>query len=398
VDREPAVRATDTWNGREAVRLTNGRVELIALVGGGHIAAFRFLDITGLPSQNVLWESPWKTYEPNDPWSDEMSSRYGPRVEGKFLASFTGHALCLDLFGDPTPQEAEAGRSLHGEAAVRRWTIVPDREAIETQCSFSVDLPTSGLNFGRTIRLDATESLVYFEETVHNEQPLDHDCDWIQHVTLGPPFLNKNESFVETSGTRGVTWPFVADEGSLLANDREFHWPYAMDAFGTTAKVDLRAPFSAAGRGFLAGVQLDSHREIEFLLAFNARLRLGLVYCFRRKDFPFLTIWEENCGRRSAPWNGKAQARGMEFGTSPLPIGRQSAIVMGTAFRTSKKCVIPADGSRTARYLMFLFFIPQTITSLTDVRIVDDMITIYDSDGVAATCIPASGCAQFLDG
>lgn len=84
------------WKGREAVRLTNGIVEVIALVSGGHIASSRFLNGAGRPTQNVLWEAPWPLCDPDEAWSTEKSQLYGPPETGKFLARFTGHALCLD--------------------------------------------------------------------------------------------------------------------------------------------------------------------------------------------------------------------------------------------------------------------------------------------------------------
>ena len=56
------------WKGRDAIRLANGIVELISLTGGGHLAAFRFLDGDDRSSQNVLWEAPWTTLDPGQDW------------------------------------------------------------------------------------------------------------------------------------------------------------------------------------------------------------------------------------------------------------------------------------------------------------------------------------------
>ena len=58
-------------------------------------------------------------------------------------------------------------------------------------------------------------------------------------------------------------------------------------------------------------------------VAANWRMRLAVGYCFRRQDFPWMTIWEENRSRQSTPWNGRTQARGMEFGTTPFPLGSE---------------------------------------------------------------------------
>ena len=100
---------TVRWKDRDAIRLSNGVVELTSLTGGGHLASFRFLDEDRGSLQNVLWEAPWTTHDPNRSWSKEMSRLYGPSETGKFLAGFTGHALCMDYFGEPSAEQAAAG-------------------------------------------------------------------------------------------------------------------------------------------------------------------------------------------------------------------------------------------------------------------------------------------------
>jgi hypothetical protein len=375
--------------GRDAVRIANDTVELITLTGGGHICSFRLLGKVGALSQNVLWTAPWKTLEPDSRWSEEKTLLYGPQSSGKFLASYTGHALCLDYFGGPTPLDAAAGLSLHGEAAITRWNASPS----DKHCRFSAELPISRLKFKRDIHLKAGESVAYLRETVSNEKSTDHYCDWVQHVTFGPPFFTESESIAITSGTQGVTAPFDSETESLLAPDCEFKWPYATQKDGPT-KVDLRIPFSRSGHGFLAGVKLDSDRDVEFLLAINVRSGLGVGYCFRRSEFPWLTIWEENCSQHVAPWSRRTQARGMEFGTRALPVGRQSS--NSTLFGTPEGCIVPARGDRTVNYLIFLFVLTPGAESPSDVEIGKDEIILYNGAGGEATTISARGCGAFL--
>jgi hypothetical protein len=106
------------WKGRQAVLLENGTVELIVLAGGEHFGSFRLLDRNS--NVNALWEAPWPTYDPGP----EASEDYGPPNVRRFLANYTGHALCLDYFGDPSTEQANAGLSLHGEAAIHLWDMV----------------------------------------------------------------------------------------------------------------------------------------------------------------------------------------------------------------------------------------------------------------------------------
>src|SRR5271156_198257 len=100
------------WHGRSAVRLANGAIELTAVTGGGAIADLRMANGSAEHRQNVLWEAPWPSLDP-DRYRPRVHNRtYGPEFVGKFLASFTGHALCLDYFGAPSEAEAKQGLCL----------------------------------------------------------------------------------------------------------------------------------------------------------------------------------------------------------------------------------------------------------------------------------------------
>ena len=383
------------WKNREATRLTNGVVELVALTSGGHLAVFRFLDQNGRASQNVFWEAPWVTLDPGERPADDLPPIYGPVEVRKFLAGYTGHSLCLDYFGGPSAEQAAAGFSLHGEAPNTRWDVLQSAGPGKAVSRWNVKLPSAQLAFEREIRLGVGESVAYVRETVSNECGAEHAFDWVQHVTFGPPLLKEGECTVSASGHRGITWPINYDGGSMLANNREFTWPNAPLASGN-GFADLRQPFTRKGLGLIAGVQLDPRREQEYVLAVNWKGRLGVGYCFRRADFPWMTIWEENHARLDPPWNGRTQSRGMEFGTTPLPLGREETVRRGPLFDTPHQCVIPAGGKKTAQYLIFLFEIPSGIDSIENVDAAGDTIVLYDQSGRPSLSIPAAGCGDFL--
>lgn len=365
--------------------MTNGLVELAVLTHGGHLAEFRFSG-KGLPSQNVLWEAPWMAVGYNGNPADERMQTGG----------FTGHALCLDYFGAPSPEEAAAGLPIHGEAGSGQWKASQSIKEESAGCRWDVDLPVAQLSFERTIHLRNRESVLYVEEIVHNERDVEHVCQWVQHATFSPPFLSRDDSTLVASAARGITSPTEYEGGSLLAANREFVWPYAPRYGGDGAKVDLRQPFSAKGFGIGAGAQMDPQRRVEFLLAMNWKLRLGVGYCFRREDFPWMAIWEENCTRSGPPWNRTTQARGMEFGTTPLSAGREENLRRGNLFGTPTRCVIPPRGQRTARYLIFLFEIPSRIPAIESVETQGDAIVFQDDRADAIFSISAHGCERYL--
>jgi len=112
--------------------------------------------------------------------------------------------------------------------------------------------------------------------------------------------------------------------------------------------VDL--PVSGAYTAHL----MDPRREDAFFLAWNPRSRLLLGYVWKRSDFPWLGIWEENRSRTHAPWNGRTITRGMEFGVSPMPETRRAMIERGSLFGVPGFCWVPAKGTVRAEYRAFL--------------------------------------------
>ncbi len=390
--------ASITWKGREATRLSNGLIELTVLTGGGHLADLRFMARNESESQNVCWEVPWVTVDPDDDRHRRLAMEYGSIEVGSFLASYTGHALCMDTFGEPSAEQAVAGIGLHGEAGIRKWSVIPPESTTDAVCGWSVELPIAKLRFERETRLGNRESVVYINECVTNEESVDHACHWVQHATFGPPFLNDTECSVVASAQRGMTSRSGYEGAALLAKDREFLWPYAPRAEDKGSAVDLRKAFSAKGLGFIAGMQMDLRRKVQYILVVNWRLRLGVGYCFRQEDFPFMAIWEENFARQYSPWNGNTQARGMEFGTTPMPLSPGEAFPGKKLFDSPTWCVIPANGAKKARYLIFLVKIPDGMNSVGNVEVEGDAIRLYDAEGHASITVPANGCEEFLAG
>lgn len=356
-----------SWQGRQAFVLENDLIRLVTLTGGGHIAEFQFRDSSGLSTLNPLWIPPWKTIEPYQYREKAHTTLYGTPVTGRMISGIAGHSLCLDYFGGPSGEEAKQGLSIHGEAPSLRWRKGRARVSRqEVALELEVRLPVAGLRFLRQIKIRRGESVVYFKEQVVNEAKADHFCHWTQHVTLGPPFLAPGRSRVFISGTRGRTFPHGYEGKALLVSSQDFRWPYAPNTTGEL--VDLRQPFIRAGRGFVATVLMDSRRDQEYIAALNTQEHLLLGYCFAGGDFPWTAIWEENKARTDAPWSGKTQARGLEFGSTPFPVGRREAYGNGPLFGTPHFSVIPARGRKIAHYVSFLAGVPPDFGEVGDIR------------------------------
>jgi hypothetical protein len=307
------------------------------------------------------------------------TSQYGPLLEGKLLSGIAGHSLCLDYFGSLTPEEAKQGLSQHGEAPSLLWrkmnqSIADDRVTL----TLSVRLPVAGLRFQRQITLRKNRPVIYFRETTRNERRCDHFFHWVQHVTLGPPFISKLNSLIFPPGGPGITFPLGYDEGkSLLVRDREFRWPNGPVRSGTSA--NLEHVLIRRGQGFVASVLIDPRRDWGFVCALNAKHRLLIGCCFRREDFPWVAIWEENCAISAAPWKKRTEARGLEFGTTPIPSTRRDTFRRGNLHNTETFACIPARGRMTVEYLGFLAHVPATVGHISDIRYSGGEILINDA-------------------
>jgi Domain of unknown function (DUF4432) len=377
--RAPHPVSTKTkWRNRKAYCLNNGIVQLTTLTGGGHIADFRLLDLRGA-RVNALWEAPWTTMDPGK-FRKQHVRRYGPAPVGKFLAAFTGHAVCVDYFGAPSDAEAAQGLALHGEAANLRWKLLERKHTnSDVRLGMGVRLHAAGLLFSRHLSLRCGESVIYLEETVTNERPQDHFFHWTQHVTLGPPLLDPGQSVINLPGTRSVTWPHGYEGASLVPDNQEFAWPEAPAIGGGT--MDLSRPLVRDGKGFVVAVLLDPRRELGFVTALNWRLGILLGYCFRRSDFPWVALWEENLSRTGSPWNGKTRARGLEFSSTPMPLGKEEIFTRGSLFNTPTFRRIPANSELRVPYVMFLSKVSSGWRSIRDVELRRDSIVVTEEGG-----------------
>jgi hypothetical protein len=365
---------------------------MVTLPGGGHIAEFQFLESSGLPVLNPLWVPPWKSIEPYQYRAEKHAAEYGPVNEGKLLSGIAGHNICLDYFGPPSEDEAAQGLSTHGEAPSAKWLKTKLRATSEeVSLTLATPLPVAGLRFSRELRLRRGESVAYFSETVTNLKKADHFFHWTQHVTLSPPFLGNETSRISIPGTRGQTHPGGYGGNELLASGRNFHWPFAPAKNG--GSIDLTRPFAQSGLGFLVTVLLNPRRQLQYVAALNLPNRLLLAYCFRRTDFPWVAIWEENQARTSAPWNGRCQTRGLEFGSTPAPVTRREAFAVAPVFDTPTFSTVPAKGKLTVGYFSFLTQVPEEFGGVRNIELGKDEILIHGSGRRSTVRLPAAGLA-----
>jgi hypothetical protein len=332
-----------TYRNRRAVQLENDTLRVTVLVGGGHIAEL-FHKPTGV---NPLWAPPWPSIEPST-YDPAKHPEYGLNAESKLLAGIMGHNLCMDIFGGPSEDEAAAGMTVHGEAPVATYDMSVTGGTLTARATF----PQAQLRFARRISF-AAPTVVQIEEEVENLTALDSPIAWTQHVTLGPPFVVPGATQFRASATNSkvIEADFTGGKG-YMKTAAEFHWPHVPRSAGGTTDLRTYVDLSVSG-GFTTHL-MDPSKEEAFFLAWSPQSKVLVGYAWRREDFPWLGIWEENHCRTFPPWNGQTITRGMEFGVSPMPESRRQMIERGKLFGVPGYRWIPARKTVRVKYRAFV--------------------------------------------
>jgi hypothetical protein len=330
------------WRERAAATIENEALRITVLREGGHVAEI----LHKKSGVNPLWVPPWSTIEPSS-YDPAKHPEYGGDAEAKLLSGIHGHNLCLDLFGGPTPEEAAAGMTTHGEGSVAPFAITEANGELTT----SATLPLHGLAFTRVLKLEGER--VHFHETVENLTALDRPIAYTQHVTLGPPFLECGKTEFRMPGTLSMTYPTdFAGPNGYLPLGAKFDWPNAprRDGKGT---VDMRRLQNVKASAAFSTHLMDPHRDRAWFHAWSPSSKLLFGYEWKRTDFPWMGIWEENHSRATGPWNSRTLTRGMEFGASPFPESRKAMIERRELFGVPGYRWLPAKSKITVQYSAF---------------------------------------------
>ena len=284
---------------RRATSIENDALRVTVLHEGGHIA--QILDKrTGI---NPLWIPPWPSIEPS---AIRRGAPPGVRRRRGRVAARRHHG--------PQPvsrhlRRALDRRSRRWPAGARRGVRPPGSRSTPdaNQIAMNALLPAAQLRVERRIVL--ADRVVHVHERVENLSATDRPIGWTQHVTLGPPFLEKGATEFRASATRSRVFEGVFGLDDTLVAGADFDWPLAPRLSGgsedlahlhdraTVERLHRASHGPGARRGVLRGVLTAA------ALAFG--------YVWRRADFPWMGIWDENHSRTAPPWNGRTLTRGL---------------------------------------------------------------------------------------
>jgi hypothetical protein len=329
------------YHNRRAFMIENDRIRITVLADGGHIAEF----YSKVARVNPLWKPQWPSIDPST-YSEARNPEYGCYTESRVLSGMMGHFLCMDMFGEPSPEEIAAGHSVHGEAPVVPYQI----STLGDELVAEAVLPAAQLRFERRIILDGSRARIH--ERVENLSSLDRPIAWMQHVNLGSPFLEKGETQVCMPATRSKVIEADFGKGNYMKQGAEFIWPHVPTLSGRTA--DLRVFTKSYVSGGFTTQLMNPALERAYFFAWAPKTKVLFGYLWKRSDFPWVGLWEENRSRTGPPWLGNTMTWGLEFGTSPIPESRRRMIERNRLFGEACYRWIPARTSVEVQYSAFI--------------------------------------------
>jgi hypothetical protein len=273
-----------------------------------------------------------------------------------------GHLLCVPEFGGPS------------EASITEW-VAGESIVTEDQISFEcqTSLPKTLFLVGRKVSLTVDSSVVRVEEWIENLAPFGRPFHWVQHVTFGPPFTEPGKQFLDMS----KAW-WAGNRAGAEVTEKRFGWPHSMRS--DMKPIDGRPFHCEAGTSSYNAFLLESQQSHNYFTMYHREFPVLIGYVFPSMDNPWILDWQENCSYQQKPWDSRAVARGIEFGTAPFDEGLQSSVLRGGVLDTPIVRWIDAQARLTTSYLIFIAEIELEFAGVTDIQLTNASILVKSSD------------------
>lgn len=363
---------TELVHGRSAYTLTNGRMRISALTGGGHLVDLRLISRNPALALSPFYVPTYPTIDPHTYDPAQHAARYGEGENARLLAGYMGHLLCFPTFGPPTATEIAHGFTFHGEALTVKWTQHQPPQISEEAITlyYGADLATIQYRVERAVTLRANETVVHVEEWIENLAPFDRPFNRDQHPTFGPPFVGPGKTMLDLSGTKGLVMAGRDAGGALPVG--EVMWPYAIKPDGTA--VDLRPSQAMPASTTYYPILLDQTRTLSYFTMYHIDYPILVGYLFPTVDNPWIVDWQENQSNPNAP----LIARGIEFGTSPFDEGLRASVERGSLFGVPTYQWIGGRQRLKTAYTIFLTEIPRGFQGVQDIQTAPGQIIITE--------------------
>jgi len=214
-------------------------------------------------------------------------------------APFQGHFLCLGRWGSPTKGEIKQGVPHNGQVSNTMWKVEGKtgfRRVVMTNKA-----PLDGMKVRRTVRLDEKRPVFHVTEKITNTTTIGRLNNVVQHVTLGPPFLDENMR-INCNAREGFLQEFSFPD----PEKHSFCWPFARVG-EEDINLDLRKIHT--GENYVATHLVGDTPG--WVTALNPEKNLVIGYLWNTLEYPWINIWNQTR-------NGRAVAKGLEFGTTGI--------------------------------------------------------------------------------
>jgi hypothetical protein len=349
-----------TLHGRNALSLSNGRMQLSVLPGGGFIGEVRLASGNPKADINPMRVPHYPTIDPYAFTYAHDGAAYGTDVQARLMSGYMGQFTCFPQFGNQPEEFAAADYSQHGEALTVKWRRETSADA---DLVMSADLPRTQYGFRRAITLLPDETVAYVTETAENRMIQDRPLQWVQHVTMGPSFVEKDKMFADASVDKVMLGS--GDSATLAA------WPQSANEQGQPH--DYRVFSGDTGKWLL---QRQGHN---WFVAYHADYNVLIGYVFDAAINPWLLDWQQNRTNMMKPWHGKVVARGFCWGDSLIQ-GAKDAVSQGKNFGVPQYSWINGLARRSQRYAIFLTEIPAGFRGVADLKAGDGEIVLTEKE------------------
>jgi hypothetical protein len=183
-------------------------------------------------------------------------------------------------------------------------------------------------------------------------------------VTIGPPFLDRNNVRFDASLTKG----FVT--GAPLGPQLE--WPKGLNQYSEPPEFDLTGYLALAREDLVNSFLAESRRNWAFFTVFQRRLALLFGYVYPREDFPWLNVWESNAG--------KMQTRGMEFSNTPHHGTMKRLVSAPEIWGVPAYEWLHARSTVHKRFIGFLHPVPRDYRGTADICVEPDALKIIERE------------------
>jgi hypothetical protein len=357
---------TSCFSGRNAWTVETDSLRASILQCGGHLAELILKDGKGI---SPLWIQAQPTID-SDAYDPAIHGEfYGRAPESRLLSGLAGHNLCFPFWGDPTPTEFAAGMTFHGETNILRWHCVQE---LHGEITLQVQLPESGLMLQRSFRCGG--HALHIETRASNLSTWDRPFGWCEHVTMGVPFVEAGLTRFDASLTRG----FVTGD----AAGASFHWPEGINPQVGSGRFDLTGFSPFRHKNLVNSFLVEPGRDWGFFTAFHPQFAMVFGYVFRRCEFPWLNVWENN--------DDRSQARGMEFSNTPHHGTMKALINSREVWGIPAYEWLGARSTVSKQFIAFLHPVPNDFRGTADVRVLGDVLEIEEFGTARTFTLPVT--------